>query len=199
MGTTGGTNTELTRGAITCSGLAVGAAMPATTACSRAYSAPAAAESPSGGARGLDPGETFTITYRQIISNTAPCSTITNTASTAGPGDTFTWIVTVTNNGPGAMEGPSDLTANPLAVADTALVAPASAPAGFTSTGNANGGSSCTYAGGSITCPAGLAAGASQVFTYTPDRAGGYAGRHRDYQQRPCDGPEDRRHQRRGG
>lgn len=209
VGITGGANTELTRGAITCSGVTVGAAMPSTTDCSRAYSAPGAAESPSGGTRGLDPGETLTITYRQIISNTAPCSTITNNASvqdratlggttdiegivvtrevdadltiacydlsvsktvspqTAAPGGTFTWIVTVTNNGPGAMEGPADLSANPLTVGDIAPVTSASAPAGFTSTGNANGGSSCTYSSGTIDCPGGLAAGASQVFTFT--------------------------------
>ena len=35
-----------------------------------------------GGTRGLDPGETLTITYEQIIANTAPCATITNTATT---------------------------------------------------------------------------------------------------------------------
>lgn len=77
----GGVNTEMTRGPVTCSGLSVGSSMPASTICSRAYSAPGAAESPSGGLRGLDPGETITITYRQVIADTAPCSTITNTAS----------------------------------------------------------------------------------------------------------------------
>jgi uncharacterized repeat protein (TIGR01451 family) len=68
-------------GAITCTGLAVGSSMPASTTCSRAYSAPAAGGAPSGGTRGLDVGEKITITYQQIISNTAPCATITNTAT----------------------------------------------------------------------------------------------------------------------
>jgi hypothetical protein len=77
----GGANAEMTRGPVTCSGLTVGSSMPASTVCSRAYSAPGAAESPSGGLRGLDPGETITITYRQVIADTAPCATITNTAS----------------------------------------------------------------------------------------------------------------------
>ena len=77
----GGVNAEMARGPVTCSGLTVGASMPASTICSRAYSAPGAAEAPSGGLRGLDPGEKITITYRQVIADTAPCATITNTAS----------------------------------------------------------------------------------------------------------------------
>ena len=77
----GGSNANMARGAVTCTGLAVGSSMPAATTCSRAYSAPGAPEAPSGGLRGLDPGETITITYEQIIANTAPGATITNTAS----------------------------------------------------------------------------------------------------------------------
>ena len=72
----------MSRGAVTCTGVAVGSTMPASTVCSRAYSAPSAPQAPTGGTRGLDPGETLTITYEQIIANTAPCATITNTATT---------------------------------------------------------------------------------------------------------------------
>lgn len=77
----GGVDSGLDRGSVTCSGVAVGAAMPATTNCSRAYGASGAAEAPSGGLRGLDPGESIEITYQQVISNSAPCDTITNTAA----------------------------------------------------------------------------------------------------------------------
>lgn len=77
----GGSNAELSRGPITCTGLSIGTSMPASTTCSRAYSAPSAPEAPSGGQRGLDVGETITIAYRQVIANTAPCGTITNTAT----------------------------------------------------------------------------------------------------------------------
>ena len=80
--TDGGSSANLERGAVTCTGVAVGAAMPATTSCTRPYAAVAATPgSPSGGTRGLDPGETLTIVYDQIISNTAPCGTITNEAT----------------------------------------------------------------------------------------------------------------------
>ncbi|HEX5824789.1 MAG TPA: hypothetical protein VFY18_10065, partial [Candidatus Limnocylindrales bacterium] len=81
IGVSGGANAELSRGAVTCTGVSVGASMPASTVCSRAYSAPGAPQAPTGGTRGLDPGETLTITYEQVIANTAPCATITNTAT----------------------------------------------------------------------------------------------------------------------
>lgn len=77
----GGSNDELARGPVTCTGVTVGASMPTSTTCSRAYSAPGAPEAPSGGLRGLDVDETITITYEQIIANDAACGTITNTAS----------------------------------------------------------------------------------------------------------------------
>jgi large repetitive protein len=202
----GGTNAEMSRGAVICTGLSVGSSMPATTTCSRAYSAPGAPEAPSGGLRGLDPGETITITYRQIIANTAPCDTITNTASTddratssgssdvvgvvatqsdnaaltiecydlaitkvASPtpvraGRTLTWTITVTNTGPGDMEGPTATDANPLVVSDVfpstnvgaASLLSASGPAG-----------ACNLAGNTITCGSGLDSGAQEVLTIT--------------------------------
>jgi large repetitive protein len=78
----GGSNTEMASGAISCAGVTVGSAMPASTVCSRPYSAASAPGAPAGGTRGLDGGESLTITYEQIISNKASCQTITNVAST---------------------------------------------------------------------------------------------------------------------
>lgn len=215
IGTSGGSNASLSRGAVTCTGVTVGSTMPASTVCSRPYGAPSAPQSPSGGTRGLDPGETLTITYEQIIPNDAACATITNTATTTDratttgttdlvgvaatrtdsasltidcydlgisksvsptsvrAGQSLTWTVTVTNLGPGPMEGPVDTTSNPLIVTDVAPVTNVSGPVGFTSTGPANGAGTCTYSSGTITCPAGLAAGASQVFTFSQTVAAG--------------------------
>ncbi len=82
IGTSGGSNTNLASGAMTCTGVTVGSSMPASTTCTRPYSAPSAPGAPSGGARGLNAGETLTITYEQIFANTAAATTITNTAST---------------------------------------------------------------------------------------------------------------------
>ena len=82
VSTSGGSDANLDSGAVSCSGVTVGSAMPATTVCSRAYSASAAPGAPSGGVRGLNSGETLTITYEQVIANTAPAATITNVAST---------------------------------------------------------------------------------------------------------------------
>jgi uncharacterized repeat protein (TIGR01451 family) len=81
IGNSGGTNADMASGTLTCTGLTVGAAMPSSTVCSRPYSAPSAPGTPTGGTRGLNSGETLTITYEQIISSTALCSTITNTAT----------------------------------------------------------------------------------------------------------------------
>ena len=77
----GGANAEMTRGP------SPAPASPSARRCRHPRSAraptarPALPKPPSGGLRGLDPGETITITYRQIIANTAPCATITNTAT----------------------------------------------------------------------------------------------------------------------
>ncbi len=91
IATAGGTNTDMNSGAITCTGVTVGAAMPASTDCSRAYGAPSAPGAPSGGTRGLNVGETLTITYEQVISNRAPCGTITNTAATTDRSTAGSW------------------------------------------------------------------------------------------------------------
>jgi uncharacterized repeat protein (TIGR01451 family) len=81
IGTSGGSNADMASGAVTCTGLTVGSAMPASTVCSRPYSAPTAPGAPSGGTRGLNNGETLTITYEQVFANTAAAASITNTAT----------------------------------------------------------------------------------------------------------------------
>ena len=88
FGVTGGSNTQLERDPVTCTAVtvgavfAVGSTMPAAINCSRPYKTVAGTPGlPSGGTRGLDPDEEITITYEQIIANTAPCATITNTAA----------------------------------------------------------------------------------------------------------------------
>ena len=83
ISTSGGASTNMTRGAVTCTGVTVGLPMPSSTNCSRSYSgAPGTPDSPAGGSRGLDPAETLTITYTQAIPLGTPCGTIyTNTAT----------------------------------------------------------------------------------------------------------------------
>jgi large repetitive protein len=78
----GGLNADMASAALTCTGLTVGSTMPTNTVCSRPYSAASAPGAPAGGTRGLNVGESLTITYEQIISNKASCQTITNVAST---------------------------------------------------------------------------------------------------------------------
>ena len=81
IATAGGANADMASGAVTCTGLTVGAAMPASTVCSRPYSAPSAPGAPTGGTRGLNNGETLTITYEQVFANTAAAASITNVAA----------------------------------------------------------------------------------------------------------------------
>ncbi len=204
--TAGTSSGGLASGTLTCSGVTVGSAMPSSTTCSRAYSAPGAGGAPSGSTRGLDVGEQITITYEQVISSQAGCSTITNTATVKDrPGSTFTpttdtvntpltincydlavtksaavstveagqsvtWTVTVTNNGPGPMSGPDDTITNPLIVTETF---PGSGVGTSTLTGSTGGAGTCTLVTSTVTCTAGLAAGASQTLTFsTPVNAG---------------------------
>ena len=67
--------------ALTCSGVTVGSAMPGSTICSRPYSSSGSPGAPTGGLRGLNAGETLTITYEEIFSNKSACTSVTNTAS----------------------------------------------------------------------------------------------------------------------
>jgi large repetitive protein len=82
ISTSGASNTLMTSGTVSCTGVTVGSALPPSTVCSRAYDASTSPGAPAGGTRGLDSGETLTITYEQVTSNKAACTTITNTAST---------------------------------------------------------------------------------------------------------------------
>ena len=189
----GGTNTDMAGGAVTCTGVAVGSTMPASTVCSRPYDASGAPGAPIGGTRGLNAGETLTITYEQIFPNTAACQTVTNAVSTADRAATrnatapvtlqcydlaitktaspatasvgvpTTWTINVTNNGPADMMGPNDTTTNGLTVTDAAPAANVTAPAAFNSTGPL---ASCTYTSPTISCPTGLASGQTQSFTF---------------------------------
>jgi len=210
IATSGGSNSNLLNGAVTCTGATVGSSMPASTVCSRPY-APAAGTPgtppASSGTRGLNVGESLTIVYEQVISNTAACATITNTATitdrptlsgttdivgvpalntvatplviqcydlavskTVSPlanvalGGTITWTVTVTNNGPGSMNGPVATVANPLIVTDvfpstgvgSATLVSATGPAG-----------ACALLVSTVTCATGLPASGQQIFTFT--------------------------------
>ena len=204
--TAGSTDSNLTSGAVTCTGVAVGGTMPASTDCSRVYSSTSATVGvPTSGSRGLNSGETLTIVYDQVFNNAIPAASVTNQASTVdrsttsgtadiigsnatrtssatvgvlpydlrvtksasaatvGVGTVMTWTIGVTNIGPGAMFGPDATVANPLIVTDAAPTTNVSAPVSFTSTGPAG---ACTYTSGTITCPAGLASGATQTFTF---------------------------------
>lgn len=97
VSSTGGSNTDMSSAAITCTGLSVGAAMPASTDCSRPYAAASAPGAPSGGTRGLNAGETLTITYEQVISNKAACGNISNTAASADRSTAGSWTQTARN------------------------------------------------------------------------------------------------------
>ena len=79
ISTSGGSGGPLSSPAVTCSA-GVGAAMPATLTCSRPYAAPGAPGAPSGGVRGLNVGETLTITYTQPA-QAADVGTLLNTAT----------------------------------------------------------------------------------------------------------------------
>ncbi len=105
--TSGGSNANMASGAISCSGVTVGSALPTNTTCSRTYDAPSAPGAPTGGLRGLNVGETLTITYEQNIALTATCpTTITNVAtikdrpSSSGTTDVIGVTVTDTVNAP---------------------------------------------------------------------------------------------------
>ncbi len=217
--TAGSTDPNMASAAVTCTGVTVGGTMPASTDCSRPYSASSAPGAPSGGTRGLNAGETLTIVYDQVFNNAIPAVTVNNqvstvdrsgttvtgsapntdtqgvnatrtasasvnvlpydlrvtkTTSTAAlpAGGVITWTVNVTNLGPGAMFGPDATVANPLIVTDVAPTANVSAPVSFTSSGPAG---ACTYAAGTITCPASLPLNDTQVFTFQQTIAAGTA------------------------
>ncbi|MFN0181190.1 MAG: beta strand repeat-containing protein, partial [Gemmatimonadales bacterium] len=159
--TAGGSNTDLTRGPVTCTGVTVGSPMPATTNCSRAYSAVAGTPgSPSGGSRGLDPGETLTITYTQAIPSSSTCSsTLTNTATVAdrpsqtGTTDIVGNTVTDTVNTPLTIDCVADLA---VTKTDGATTATPGSPISYTVTVTNNGPSNVSGATVTDTVPAAI-------------------------------------------
>src|SRR5690606_28447141 len=80
---TGGANSVLARGAVTCDAVE-GAAMPAALECSRAFEP---IDGTASGLRGLDVGETITIVYGQEITD-ALGAVLTNTATVTDRRDT---------------------------------------------------------------------------------------------------------------
>jgi uncharacterized repeat protein (TIGR01451 family) len=79
----GSTDSNLDSGPMTCTGVTVGQAMPtASTVCSRPYSSASSPGVTANGTRGLNSGETLTLTYEEIFANKTAAATITNTAST---------------------------------------------------------------------------------------------------------------------
>ncbi len=98
IATTGGSNASMSSGPMTCSA-AVGAAMPATLTCTRPYAAPGAGQAPTGGTRGLNSGETLTVTYQQTVT-AADVPSLLNNATvddrrTGDANDTSSATVTV--------------------------------------------------------------------------------------------------------
>ncbi len=173
ISTSGGGGGPLSSGAVTCSA-GVGAPMPATLTCDRPYAAPGAPGAPSGGVRGLDVGETLTITYTQPA-QAADIGTLLNTATvddrtTGDNNDTDDAPVTVFQPNPsidldkqaGAL---NDLDANGPDVGDTIAYTFI-----VTNTGNVPL-TSVTVTDpmvGAVTCPAGLLApGAFKTCTAT--------------------------------
>ncbi len=175
VATSGGSNVNMASGPVSCSGVTVGSAMPTATTCSRAYSAPAAPGAPTGGLRGLNVGETLTITYEQNILISATCpATITNIAtikdrpSTSGTTDVIGVTVTDTVNAPLAITCPpalklvKALSGSRLAAADqfTMSLTPSGAPLAGGSATTAGAGATITASTGVLVVPqatAGLA------------------------------------------
>ena len=86
--TSGGSNALLQRGPVTCDA-GVGSPMPATLTCSRPYAAepgvPGGPFPPT--SRGIDPGESLTVTYTQVLADAPGDLTNTATVTDRTPGD----------------------------------------------------------------------------------------------------------------
>jgi uncharacterized repeat protein (TIGR01451 family) len=81
IATTGGSDPVLDSAPINCAGVTVGSPMPASTVCSRPYSATGSPGVTASGARGLNSGETLSITYEQVFGTPTTLVAVTNTAS----------------------------------------------------------------------------------------------------------------------
>ena len=123
---TGGSNNRgLVRGPVTCDA-AVGDPMPATLTCERPY-ADGVTSSPNTGSRGIDSGESVTISYTQTIP-----------AGTAG-GSSFDNVVTITDRG--ATNNNTDnetitVTAGPPVATNDSANTPFDTPVDLPATGN---------------------------------------------------------------
>ncbi|MET8982596.1 glycine-rich protein [Streptomyces sp. NPDC004539] len=110
-----------------------------------------------------NPGNCASATVTPIAADLATTKTATGTAATSpgiAPGETFSYDIKVTNNGPSA--------ASSVVVTDTL-------PSQLTFVSSSSG---CTASGQNVTCPqiASLANGASQTFTVTVRLASTYTG-----------------------
>jgi uncharacterized repeat protein (TIGR01451 family) len=81
IATTGSSDPLLDNAAMTCTGVTVGSPMPASTVCSRPYSATGSTGVTASGTRGLNSGETLSITYEQVFGTPTTRVDVTNTAS----------------------------------------------------------------------------------------------------------------------
>lgn len=79
-------------------------------------------------------------------------------------GGTITWTLTVTNNGPGPMNGPVATVANPLVVTD---VFPSTGLGSATLTNATGPAGACSLVTSTVTCATGLPASGVQVLTFT--------------------------------
>jgi uncharacterized repeat protein (TIGR01451 family) len=81
ISTTSSSDPVLDSALINCTGVTVGSPMPATTVCSRPYGATGSPGVTASGTRGLNFGETLSITYEQVFGTPTTRVAVTNTAS----------------------------------------------------------------------------------------------------------------------
>ncbi|NJM44779.1 MAG: hypothetical protein HC860_00360 [Alkalinema sp. RU_4_3] len=81
IATMGSSDPLLDSAPINCTGVTVGSPMPASTVCSRPYSATGSPGVTPSGTRGLNSGETLSITYEQVFGTPTTRVDVTNTAS----------------------------------------------------------------------------------------------------------------------
>jgi uncharacterized repeat protein (TIGR01451 family) len=81
IATTGSGDPVLDSAPINCAGVTLGSPMPASTVCSRPYSATGSPGVTASGTRGLDSGETLSITYEQVFGTPTTRVDVKNTAS----------------------------------------------------------------------------------------------------------------------
>ena len=178
MATSGGTNdANMANGSMTCTGLTVGGTMPSSTVYSRPYSASTAPGAPSGGSRGLNVGESLTITFRQTTPTSFnPCGTsISNTASAVDRSTSGAWTTT-TRNGTGSLG--VQCFVPPVVRVQKKTVGGFGGPFSFTQTGLASSISAITTTAANTntpTSPTTNTATAGTAVSLTETVSGGYA------------------------